>query len=116
MTSSRPTCTVCLPGRPMHRDNYAGQIDRVGRKIDSDLRSFLASIIINPDEDETEDGLLRRVLLCHAIWELGSHQLGLVYDQQRRRVAMILAMELTDLVLPPRRRRYQKCPDPRRAS
>ncbi|DAA74784.1 TPA_exp: Uncharacterized protein A8136_3100 [Trichophyton benhamiae CBS 112371] len=56
--------------------------------------------VIDQNEDETEDDLPRYILLYHAVFELGGHQVGLVYDQQRRRVAMILAMELTDLVIP----------------
>ncbi|EFQ96936.1 hypothetical protein MGYG_08861 [Nannizzia gypsea CBS 118893] len=56
--------------------------------------------VLDIDEDETEDGLPRYVLLYHAVHELGGHQIGLVYDQQRRRVALPLATEYLEYVIP----------------
>ena len=98
------------------RDDSEVPLDR----LDAALISFLESIIM-PDEaffywvyqvvmmpaDETffeeENNLVdkeRFIIVYHTSPELGSHTVGLVYDQQRHLATMTLAIESTESVIP----------------
>lgn len=60
-----------------------------------------ANIYYYPEEDNHPEAKKERFIILHSSWvEIGSHNIGLLFDQKRNQAAMPIVMENLDNILP----------------